>query len=243
MESEETSSKNSIELSIIHSMVRDVISELLLADTQISGLNIKPTPVTATDQLAIDDDSDVTWKITALMLLAYINSNAQITQSQVTNLTSDLSDLQNQIDSAAQRLGDMYTPVINILSGANTVTLNSAIWTANSNSPGGIYTASVNFSLFVDGSGNIINVEIPGPIIENFTDPSQAVLLGFSVINESNIGVPGAIGSGWLHELYANTGGSGVLLRFETAQISQYYAITVSWIGKLQDAPLITEDK
>lgn len=46
-----------------------------MADKQIYQLSLKAS-VAATDQFAVDDNSNVTWKVTAAQLLTYINANA-----------------------------------------------------------------------------------------------------------------------------------------------------------------------
>lgn len=61
-----------------------------MANKQISNLPLKSS-VVATDQFGVDDAVGTSWKVTALLILNYIQANITIAESQVTNLTSDLA--------------------------------------------------------------------------------------------------------------------------------------------------------
>jgi hypothetical protein len=60
-------------------------------DLQISDLPLKSS-VVSTDQYGVDDASRVTWRVTSAQILTYIQTNIQIAESQVTNLTTDLGN-------------------------------------------------------------------------------------------------------------------------------------------------------
>jgi hypothetical protein len=63
-------------------------------DEQISDLALNPSPA-LTDVFAIDNTSRVTYKSSGTQLLDLIQTNIQITESQVTNLTTDLASKLN----------------------------------------------------------------------------------------------------------------------------------------------------
>jgi hypothetical protein len=151
-----------------------------------------------------------------------VNPNAEIDISQVTG--------------AAAALGGFYNPLtdITIVEGASSAVFNSGLWQANSENAGGMYMATVEFTVTSDGTGDLIKLSIPGPLEENFTDPYQAKSTGFPIIRLASLDAPGAIGSGSLHSLYANDGGNGVLVTLEAAEINKEYTVTLSWLAQLQ---------
>lgn len=83
--------------------IRKIVNESLATsvraaeEIQISGLNPKPTPVAGTDKFGIDDDSNVSWRITAAEILTYVNTN--MTLQQVYDNTSAPQKISFAVDA------------------------------------------------------------------------------------------------------------------------------------------------
>lgn len=127
----------------------------MAVDLQISDLPSKSSLV-STDQFGVDDNTRVTWKVTAAQVLTFINANAQIAESQVTNLTTDLANRLIKTNNLSD-VSSITTSFNNVsplsakgdlivYSGTNNVRLpvgtNSFVLTANSSATNGVNWAA-----------------------------------------------------------------------------------------------------
>lgn len=131
---------------------------------QISDLNPLLTSIVSGTKFGIDDPSRVTWYVTMAQLQTYVNANAQIAESQVTNLTTDL----------AARPTISGTPAATVLTGWNSGTA--------------VQGTPINF----DSSGNLTNVgTINGFSLANFLIKTNNLSdISNAATARSNLSVP-----------------------------------------------------
>ncbi len=133
--------------------------------------------------------------------------------------------------------GGVFALTLTPAQGITSAVAVSAKYSGNINAENGIITVNAKLTVLADNSNDLMILKINNPIVANFTGAAQAQVSNFTIIKTTNLNLPGAIGDGCFHDLYAEVG-AGIILVFEGSQPAVEYILNAGWSYQIQAAPL-----
>lgn len=144
-----------------------------------------------------------------------------------------ISDSMSMIDLSTNLPVSTSAASIAIISGASAVSPSSSLIFSTQSTTAGMVQAVLKTTVTSDGSGDLIKLAITAPFATTFTTAAQAMPISSVVTPTASLGSPGALGSGALNQLFADTVNQWIEVDIETALINTAYTVWISMVYQL----------